>query len=128
MPEVRLIDANALLADLKATIKSVREWKEEAQDEEIKIRADQAFGTFIECALRVKNAPTIEAEQVQHGRWIKLPESCQADYECSECGAGIGKIKPPYCALCGAKMDLRTPTEVQLDEADNVMMGGADNG
>ena len=111
MLEVRLIDANALLVNLKATIKAVREWKEEAQDEEIKIRADQAFGTFIECALRVKNAPTIEIETVQHGQWIKLPESCQAVYECSECGAGIGKIKSPYCAMCGTKMD-----------------GGADNG
>jgi hypothetical protein len=88
MPKVRLIDANALLADLKASVKAVREWKEETKDEEIKIRADQAFGTFIECALRVKNAPTIEAEPVRRGHWIKLPESCQADYECSECMDG----------------------------------------
>lgn len=45
--------------------------------------------------------PTIEAEPVRRGRW---------------------------CPNCGAKMDLRTPTEVQLDEADSVMMGGAENG
>lgn len=31
-----------------------------------------------------------------------------------------------YCPACGRKMDLRTPTEVQLDEADSVMRG-ADN-
>ena len=58
----------------------------------------------------IERMPTIEPE-VRHGRWVKLPESCQADYECSECGAGIGKIKPPYCAICGLRMD-----------------GGADNG
>lgn len=39
MPEVRLIDANALLEDLKTTVKAATEWKEEAH------------GTFIECAL-----------------------------------------------------------------------------
>lgn len=30
-----------------------------------------------------------------------------------------------YCPMCGA--DMRTPTQVQLDEADDVIMGG-DNG
>ena len=57
------------------------------------------------CRKCIYEAPTIEVKPVQHGRWIKLPESCQADYECSECGAGIGTFKPPYCAICGAKMD-----------------------
>lgn len=33
-----------------------------------------------------------------------------------------------FCPNCGARMDLRTPTEVQLDEADSVMMGDANNG
>ena len=33
-------------------------------------------------------------------------------------------IESEVCPNCGAKMDLRTPTEVQLDEADDVMMGG----
>lgn len=62
MPEVRPIDANALYNDLKESAKSALKWKEETQDDEIKIRAEQAFVTFIECALRVKNAPTIEKE------------------------------------------------------------------
>lgn len=65
------------------------------------------FGSFlcISCIAPkvVKDMPTVIAEPVRHGRWIKLPKSCQADYECSECGAGIGKVKPPYCAICGAK-------------------------
>ena len=46
-----------------------------------------------------------EVEPVRRGHWVELPKSCQADYECSECGAGIGAVKPPYCAYCGAKMD-----------------------
>ncbi len=60
----RLIDANALIDDLKASARGARERKEETQDEECKIRYDQAYWTFIECALRVKNAPTIESEPV----------------------------------------------------------------
>lgn len=67
----------------------------------------------------IKDTPTAEPE-VRHGRWIELPESWQADYECSECGAGIGTIKPPYCAYCGARMDA-TDTNVGGK-------GGADNG
>ena len=76
MPEVRLIDANALYNDMKESAKAAREWKEEAQDEEIKIRAEQAHGTFCECALRVKNAPTIESEP-----WISCSERLPEIYQ-----------------------------------------------
>ena len=110
--EQRLIDADALLADLKASVKAAREWKEETQDEEIKIRADQALGTFIECALRVKNAPTIEP--VRHGRWIPIEYDSYAGgapvwdkYECSECGhehVGEEDTLTDYCPKCGARM------------------------
>lgn len=90
----------------------------------------------------VNNAPTIEAEPVKHAYW----ESCGYVFHgiewkrCSACGkcAGVsyyglldGKIEmetPAQCGCCGARMDLRTPTEVQLDEADDVMMEGTDNG
>lgn len=48
--------------------------------------------------------PTIQLEQ-RHGRWVIL-----------------------YCRNCGAKIDLRTPTEVELDIVDSVMMGDTDDG
>lgn len=115
MPEVRLIDKQNAQTEIALIAKYIA--KSDAQQ--------ALIGRIL---IMLDNMPSIDAEPVRHGRWIKLAESCQADYECSECGAGIGKIKPPYCAICGAKMDLRTPTEVQLDEADNIMMGGADNG
>lgn len=123
MPEVRLIDANALLESLKESAKGCLEWKEEAQDEEIKIRADQARGTFIECALRVKNAPTIQPE-VRRGHWIEcdykhlehgfMETEPNAGLCCSECRTGFKKNHMTYkafCPACGARMD-----------------GGADNG
>lgn len=56
----------------------------------------------------IENAPTIEAEPVRHGRWIKKQEKDTFagylySYKCSECGR-IEKCKEPYCN-CGAKMD-----------------------
>lgn len=122
MPKVRLIDANALFNNLKKSAKAAREWREGTQDEEIKIRAEQTHGTFVECALRVKNAPTIEAEPVRHGRMIegRYPN----ENKCSECGQvfrdDIGFIiqdddgafhYPKRCPECGCYWD-----------------GGADNG
>lgn len=85
----------------------------------------------------IKQMKTIEAEPVRHGRWIPIEYDSYADgapvwdkYVCSECGhehVGEEDTLTDYCPKCGAKMDLCTPTEVQLDEADSVMMGGADN-
>lgn len=77
---------------------------------------------------------TIEAEPVRHGRWI-VHTTWHGMFglihsECSECkfdrNGDLSSWK--FCPNCGAKMDLRTPTEVELDIADSVMMGGADNG
>lgn len=56
----------------------------------------------------IKNAPTIEAEPVKHGRWVS-----QCCYNtCSACGVSIcmwdddGYIQNfAYCPKCGAKMD-----------------------
>lgn len=53
------------------------------------------------------------------------------EWICSECGgqANVNAWRmydlTDFCPNCGA--DMRTPTQVQLDEADDVMMGG-DNG
>ena len=95
MLDVRLIDANALK-------KAFCEWCDSSDSANSDIVCGKSCATLD----LFDSMPTIEAEPVRHGRWIKLPESWQADYECSECGTGIGKIKPPYCALCGARMDM----------------------
>ena len=64
----------------------------------------------------------------KNGRWVydRLETTSGCFYgvrRCSECGMIGGGTR--YCPYCGA--DMRTPTQVQLDEADDVMMGG-DNG
>ena len=53
------------------------------------------------------SAPTIEAEPIKHGRWVKISER---NYKCSICNDWWSgeeeEIKTfNYCPNCGAKMD-----------------------
>ena len=64
---------------------------------------------MIHSAIRhiVDNAPTVIAEPVRHGKWLKIVtyNGCTPDYDCvcSECGySGLPTHK--YCSECGAKM------------------------
>lgn len=47
--------------------------------------------------------PTIDAEPVRHGRWIK-DDRYRRSWYCSECGALVRHNCFDYCN-CGAKMD-----------------------
>ena len=68
----------------------------------------------------IKNAPTVDAEPVRHGRWICKREVLIEDYYCSVCGAeAIGYdclngdyigVESDFCPHCGAKMDLEDTT------------------
>ena len=92
----RLIDANAL--KLKA-------WPEEVTGEGIIYVED------------IDNAPTVDAVEVVHGRWIEKQEPipwCEDDvdifYECSMCHCHTQAVTN-YCPSCGAKMDLKEETK-----------------
>ena len=63
-PHGRLIDADALRQDLKDSIDECNNWADEVEpNTTMYARISQALGTFVECSLRVKAAPTIiEAE------------------------------------------------------------------
>lgn len=66
-------------------------------------------------AEQIDNAPTIDAEPIRHGRWIKrtkvhpdLPNDSTYNYECSDCSymdTHGANVEVPYCWHCGAKMD-----------------------
>lgn len=63
----RYIDADALRESYGESIEECRKWADEMREsgnEEMVIRAEQSLGTFVECSLRVKNAPTIDAVPV----------------------------------------------------------------
>ena len=51
------------------------------------------------------NAPTVEAEPVRHGHWVR---NDNGTYSCSECHSWIPNEQhyyARYCLFCGAKMD-----------------------
>lgn len=53
----------------------------------------------------VSKQPTIDAEPVRHGRWLRLDEAPEWDQRrCSECG-DISCCQRNYCPNCGARMD-----------------------
>lgn len=62
----------------------------------------------------IHSAPTIEAEPVKHGRWVKKWHDNSLighEYEeCPDCGCIISDTEKfwdcNYCPNCGAKMDL----------------------
>ena len=63
-PHGRLIDADALRQSLGESIDECNKWADEVEGGEMYARVSQSLGTFVECSLRVKAAPTIiEAEE-----------------------------------------------------------------
>lgn len=67
----------------------------------------------------ITDAPTIDAEPVRHGHWIKqkyedTEDSATDAWECSICGEGVvwrteeDIDLEKYCYNCGAKMDGET--------------------
>ena len=56
-------------------------------------------------------APTIDAEPVKQGQWIKLSVSCGIDIlECSECHTAHPNLGDNFCRDCGADMRERKET------------------
>ena len=55
----RLIDADALRQSIKESVDECHKWANEVEGGEMYARVSQALGTFVECSLRVKAAPTI---------------------------------------------------------------------
>ena len=99
---MRLIDADALVRQLETqdyscAPETLEDWT--PRDLTIAEIAD------------IKNAPTIEAEPVRHGMWVRKEDECTYWYECSECGeeplrdGWTQRVFSRYCPNCGALMD-----------------------
>lgn len=91
MPEMRLIDANAL-----------------------KDRMGKAhFRGYGDAVMLVMDAPTVDAAMLVHGRWEEwwpgvalILTGEEMLYRCSACDAKYADIDgDKYCRNCGAKMD-----------------------
>ena len=92
--EVRLIDANALIAEY----------------DRVHIGPPGGARKLME------DAPTVDAVEVVHGRWVSLTECANAGVYCSVCHKKVykedyawcnrkNKLRSNYCPNCGAKMD-----------------------
>ena len=54
----------------------------------------------------ISKQPTIEAEPVKHGKWVKVAELCGVEVlKCSVCGVSRPRKLTKYCCDCGARMD-----------------------
>lgn len=98
---MRLIDGDVLLEQFK-TLRDKWDTKNATH------RAVR--GAFVDCILRVKDAPTVNADPVTRGEWLdtrdsnkKLCSNCRVIHFITQypCG-GIN-----YCPNCGAKMITR---------------------
>jgi hypothetical protein len=107
------IEREAILESLRESHKALKEIYKGLKFPVEKQIASAQLTTFIECILRVKNAPAADVVEVKHGYWQdKFNRNRMATQSfCSVCGkhSGIGGIESnrhkPYCPNCGAKMD-----------------------
>ena len=55
----------------------------------------------------INSLPTVDAEPVRRGKWVKFGNDIRYCSECSKCGylQSIYLKKPKYCPNCGAKME-----------------------
>ena len=57
-----------------------------------------------EAICSIENLPSVDAEPVKHGRWIRTTKA-DCVWECSACGYGLCDNRTTYCYDCGARMD-----------------------
>ena len=106
--EKRFVEANALIA----------EFDEQNSDTFIQYhtRENKEYWWGMNAGINwgvntINNAPTVDAVEVVHGRWIPIIDeptplrkrAMLSGYRCSVCGR-YEKEEQPYCN-CGAKMD-----------------------
>ena len=108
----RLIDANALTDAIEVTDWyhiSPKGYLQKGANSQIHtplFKADDIFQAL-------KDAPTVDAVEVVHGRWVYNTDDFTPAYRCSACGynkpmiAGerVSQGAMNYCPNCGAKMD-----------------------
>ncbi len=102
---MRLIDANKLFD----FIQKEKAWK---QDYTLRYRYDKGkYDAYYEMLDIIKEQPTIEAEPIVHGYWIRYCDGAELQLTCNKCGYDYIEADPDcteehkFCPDCGAKMD-----------------------
>ena len=95
---MRLIDADKLLEKTECLFKDLN-----STEDYMGIGYNHGVGDSIAI---IKNAPTIEAEPVKHGKWINDNHRTKCSFRCSNCDEQYisypGEFK--YCPNCGMRM------------------------
>lgn len=107
---MRLIDADALHKDLLDSYELLKRMYDKAEDEQEIKNTTAILVCLVECTMRIKDAPTIDATPVVHARW-KTSSDDPDRLICSACGRRydmyhFDQKDMPYC-FCGAKMDAK---------------------
>lgn len=126
MPEVRLIDANALIKDIAESIRYADEWAKESSEKKDKHGLKYAIDTrrsLMAMISRVKEFPILEAEPVRHGKMIegRYPN----ENKCSECGQ---VFRDDICFIYPYDENGVCKTPKRCPECGCYWDGGADNG
>lgn len=102
---MRLIDADALMEEIRYFSVWVMKWNENRSlCREVLSETKKSYLDLLE------ESPTIDAELVRHGHWIKDRDALGIDrgWKCSECRCSVYQMTVEsygYCPHCGAKMD-----------------------
>lgn len=100
---MRIIDGDALEELFRETIGHI------AKRPEINGALEHLVRASAMAVKMIKDAPTIDAAPVKHGKWLPVLNGIDDDsnpaFDCSECDAMCRK-QYNYCPRCGAKMDL----------------------
>lgn len=112
MSEVRLIDANALDDSFRDSIVKCKQWFEEAsvlREKESTARAEQACVTFMECSMRLKKQPTVDAVPVVRCKECKYLGYNDGYYFCNAIGLSFGDKPNWFCADGERRTDEQQP-------------------
>ena len=113
--EKRLIYANALIGAIDEYMKVAYDCPLSEAEDFRKKASSYKVACFVEGLYEatelIEEAPTVDAVEVVHGRWIDdggLDEDGNGQYRCSSCGVGEKHnptVTVSYCWNCGAKMN-----------------------
>lgn len=118
---VRLIDADALISDLKYDVELNARLLEDTNTVGFYRELCWTDKAHKENTIQfLKDAPTVDAASIKHGKWIpcmKDSRGCADMFQCSECkrysyyAYGVKCLDYEYCPYCGAKMDIEREEE-----------------
>lgn len=109
---MRLIDADALIEDLKTEFRDMRKLLKDPESTELQRYMMRVFmGRKVSTVVDISTAPTVDAVPVRHGKWIYGNDFHWYTASCSECGyqrrtdiKANGWNQWKYCPNCGARM------------------------